>query len=112
MVPSRNYKLANYSTGFVINYLGISILPIGLSRYIKMIYGQVMINPKHRRLQQILWCTNFDEPIKTYEPKRVTYGTTTGSFLTLRCLHEVANECEDMFDVVSLSEMICMLMTF
>lgn len=67
---------------------------IVLSSDIKMMYRQVLINPEQRSLQKIVWRSNPNEPIKTFELNTVTYGTTAASFLAIRCLHQVANECE------------------
>lgn len=68
---------------------------IVLSSDIKMMYRQVLIKPEHRKFQQILWRPSPNESLKTFQLNTVTYGTTAASFLAIRCLHEVAKECEN-----------------
>ncbi|XP_050308277.1 uncharacterized protein LOC126744768 [Anthonomus grandis grandis] len=67
---------------------------IVLSGDIKMMYRQVLINAKHRPLQKIVWRPNPNKAIKTYQLNTVTYGTTAGSFLAIRSLHQVTIESE------------------
>lgn len=67
---------------------------IVLAADIQKMYRQVLIKPEQRSLQQIIWRSSPDQPIKTFQLNTVTYGTTAASFLAIRCLHEVANECE------------------
>lgn len=58
-------------------------------------YRQVLINPQQRHLQRILWCSEPEEPIKTYNLNAVTYGTASASFLSIRALFQLAVECSD-----------------
>lgn len=67
---------------------------IVLSSDIKMMYRQVLLKPEQRCLQQIFWRYNPNESIKTFQLNTVTYGTTAASFLAIRCLHQIASECE------------------
>nr|CAH7729894.1 unnamed protein product [Callosobruchus chinensis] len=67
---------------------------IVLSSDIKMMYRQVLINPNQRNLQKIVWRSNPNEPLKTFQLNTVAYGTTAASFLAIRCLHQLAYECE------------------
>nr|CAH7716533.1 unnamed protein product [Callosobruchus chinensis] len=67
---------------------------IVLSSDIKKMYRQVLINPNQRNLQKIVWRSNPNEPLKTFQLNTVTYGTTAASFLAIRCLHQLAYECE------------------
>nr|CAH7762481.1 unnamed protein product [Callosobruchus chinensis] len=67
---------------------------IVLSSDIKMMYRQVLINPNQRNLQKIVWRSNPNEPLRTFQLNTVTYGTTAASFLAIRCLHQLAYECE------------------
>ncbi|KAJ8926572.1 hypothetical protein NQ314_021047 [Rhamnusium bicolor] len=58
-------------------------------------YRQVLVEPKQRNLQKILWRPNPTEDVKCYSLNTVTYGQANASFLAIRCLFEIANECED-----------------
>ncbi|GFU57618.1 uncharacterized protein TNCV_3637751 [Trichonephila clavipes] len=44
---------------------------------IKMMYRTILINPKQRNLQRIVWCESEHESPKIYELSTVTYGTET-----------------------------------
>ncbi|XP_017468483.1 PREDICTED: uncharacterized protein LOC108360631 [Rhagoletis zephyria] len=55
-------------------------------------YRQVLIHPKDRSLQCILWRDAKDELPKEYNLKTVTYGTSAAPFLAIRTLHQVAND--------------------
>nr|CAH7762483.1 unnamed protein product [Callosobruchus chinensis] len=43
---------------------------------------------------KIVWRSNPNEPLRTFQLNTVTYGTTAASFLAIRCLHQLAYECE------------------
>nr|CAH7721432.1 unnamed protein product [Callosobruchus chinensis] len=43
---------------------------------------------------KIVWRSNPNEPLKTFQLNTVTYGRTAASFLAIRCLHQLAYECE------------------
>lgn len=60
-------------------------------------YRQVLINPTQRPLQRILWRESPNEPIKVFNLNTVTYGQACASFLSVRCLFELAEECKDKY---------------
>lgn len=66
---------------------------------IEKMYRQIMIQSDQRNLQLILWRCNKDEPIKVYRLNTVTYGTTSAPYLSMRCLKQLALECND--DVIA-----------
>lgn len=66
-----------------------------ISADIAKMYRQVSIDPKQRPLQRILWRADPTEPLKTYELNTVTYGQAAASFLSIRCLFQLAQEIED-----------------
>nr|CAI5827413.1 unnamed protein product [Callosobruchus analis] len=57
-------------------------------------YRQVLVQPQQRSLQKIVWREQPSDPLKTYVPNTVTYGQASASFLAIRYLSELANECE------------------
>ncbi|XP_072379310.1 uncharacterized protein [Diabrotica undecimpunctata] len=61
---------------------------------IEKMYRQVMINPKERSLQRIFWRSNPNEELEIYELNTVTYGTASAPFLAIRCIMELALNCE------------------
>lgn len=68
---------------------------------IAKMYRQVLINPEQRSLQRILWRESSDLPLNTYEMKTVTYGTTAGSFLAIRCLFHLAEENKKLYPKIA-----------
>ncbi|XP_039315534.1 uncharacterized protein LOC120360046 [Solenopsis invicta] len=65
-----------------------------VSSDVTKMYRQVLIEEQQRPLQRILWRENSEDPIKTFQLNTVTYGTTSGSFQAIRCLHQLGIECE------------------
>ncbi|XP_011884091.1 PREDICTED: uncharacterized protein LOC105571233 [Vollenhovia emeryi] len=65
-----------------------------ISADIAKMYRQVLVIPEQRPLQRILWREQPEQPIETFELNTVTYGTTAASFLAIRCLKQLAIECE------------------
>ncbi|XP_066258014.1 uncharacterized protein [Euwallacea similis] len=57
-------------------------------------YRQVSIEPKQWALQRILWRKLLLTPIEVFELNTVTYGQASASFLAVKCLHQIAEECE------------------
>ncbi|GFW18482.1 uncharacterized protein TNCV_1185091 [Trichonephila clavipes] len=51
---------------------------------IKMMYRTILINPKQRNLQRIVWCESEHESPKIYELSTVTYGTVSAPYLAQR----------------------------
>lgn len=58
-------------------------------------YRQVLINEKHRDLQLIIWRENDSDSLCIYKLNTVTYGMTAAPYLSMRCLRELANCCDD-----------------
>ncbi len=61
----------------------------------KMMYRQVLVNPMQRNLQKILWRESPTDPLKAYTLNTVAYGQASASYLAIRCLFQLANECAD-----------------
>lgn len=70
------------------------------SDIIKM-FRNVLVNPDHTSLQNILWRDRPDEPIKCIRLDTVTYGLKSSSYLATRCLLELANQHEQDFPLAS-----------
>lgn len=62
---------------------------------VEKMYRQVMVQDCDRDLQLILWRNNEDEPLKTLRLNTVTYGFSSASFLSTRCLWQLGEECAD-----------------
>ncbi|KAJ8960430.1 hypothetical protein NQ318_013713 [Aromia moschata] len=58
-------------------------------------YRQVLVHQSQRNLQKIFWRSNPGERLQSYTLNTVTYGHASASFLAIRCLFELANECEE-----------------
>lgn len=70
--------------------LRLRLRKIVLISDIKMMYRCILINPKERDFQQILWRENTNEPVKVFTLNTVTYGTSSAPFQATRCLKELA----------------------
>lgn len=64
-------------------------------------YRQIMVKKEERALQRILWRSDSNLPIKTYELNTVTYGTASAPFLATRCLHEIGQNCKEQYRIAS-----------
>lgn len=63
---------------------------------IEKMYRQVDVHDDNRDLQLILWRENENKPIRTLRLNTVTYGTSSASFLSTRCLWQLGEEQEDV----------------
>ncbi|XP_025407577.1 uncharacterized protein LOC112681547 [Sipha flava] len=69
---------------------------VAITADIAKMYRQVVIASEDRDLQRIFYRSSPDELLKEYRLKTVTYGTKSASFLSTRCLVQIAKECSDM----------------
>ncbi|XP_036329713.1 uncharacterized protein LOC118741847 [Rhagoletis pomonella] len=65
---------------------------LGFTGDIEKMYRQILVDPDDQSLQRILWRRSNDEPIKEYNLKTVTYGTSAAPFLATRTLKQIAND--------------------
>lgn len=62
---------------------------------IEKMYRQILVDESDRDLQLILWRDNPSQPLKTYRLNTLTYGFSSASFLSTRCLWQLGEECSD-----------------
>ncbi|GFW00940.1 uncharacterized protein TNCV_1761781 [Trichonephila clavipes] len=68
---------------------------------IKMMYRTILINPKQRNLQRIVWCESEHESPKIYELSTVTYGTVSAPYLAQRTLTQLSRDEEANFPIAA-----------
>ncbi|GFX73988.1 uncharacterized protein TNCV_2954711 [Trichonephila clavipes] len=68
---------------------------------IKMMYRTILINPKQRNLQRIVWCESEHESPKIYELSNVTYGTVSAPYLAQRTLTQLSMDEEANFPIAA-----------
>ncbi|GFX91333.1 uncharacterized protein TNCV_4144081 [Trichonephila clavipes] len=68
---------------------------------IKMMYRTILINPKQRNPQRIVWCENEHESPKTYELSTVTYGSESAPYLAQRTLTQLSMDEEANFPIAA-----------
>lgn len=68
-----------------------------ISADIAKMYRQVLIKQDQRRFHLILWRSDDSKPVDTYCLNTVTYGTASASFLSIRCLKQLAIEFRDKY---------------
>lgn len=56
---------------------------------------KVLIHKNNRKYQRIFWRDSIYTPTKFYELNTVTYDTASATFLTIRCLDELATQNKD-----------------
>ncbi|XP_037930880.1 uncharacterized protein LOC119665718 [Teleopsis dalmanni] len=62
---------------------------------IEKMYRQIWVSKNDQKYQHILWRSEINQPIEEYKLTTVTYGIAPASFLAIRTLFEIANECQD-----------------
>ncbi|XP_017796961.1 PREDICTED: uncharacterized protein LOC108578189, partial [Habropoda laboriosa] len=72
-----------------------------LSADIEKMYRQIRVCQEDRRLQRILWRSNPNSPIQTYELNTVTYGTAAAPFLATRVLSQIGRQHAESFPIAS-----------
>nr|CAI5823846.1 unnamed protein product [Callosobruchus analis] len=55
-------------------------------------YRQVIMDPAHRSLQQIVWRESPNDEFQTYQLNTVTYGTRSAPYLAIRGIKQLAEE--------------------
>ncbi|KAF2882142.1 hypothetical protein ILUMI_24023 [Ignelater luminosus] len=65
------------------------------------LYRQILVSPEDRRYQTILWRDNLNEMVSAYSLNTVTYGCKSSSYLSTRCLKQLAEECKESNKSVS-----------
>lgn len=68
-----------------------------ISADIAKMYRQILVMPHERCLQRILWRESSDIPLKEFDLNTVTYGQASASFLAVRCIQQLADDCEAEF---------------
>ncbi|GFW52390.1 uncharacterized protein TNCV_2796481 [Trichonephila clavipes] len=68
---------------------------------IKMMYRTILINPKERNLQRIVWCESEHESPKIYELSTVTYGSVSAPYLAQRTLTQLSMDEEATFPIAA-----------
>ncbi|XP_069358401.1 uncharacterized protein [Maniola hyperantus] len=66
-----------------------------LSADIEKMYRSIMVDESDRDLQLILWREQESQPLMTLQLNTVTYGLSSSSFLSTRCLWQCGEECGD-----------------
>ncbi|XP_031352551.1 uncharacterized protein LOC116177665 [Photinus pyralis] len=64
---------------------------------IRQMYRQILVDPKHTKLLNILWRDTPSEPLQCIRLLTVTYGLRSSPFLATRCLVELANQEKQNF---------------
>ncbi|GFW78685.1 uncharacterized protein TNCV_4261081 [Trichonephila clavipes] len=68
---------------------------------IKMMYQTILINPKQRNLQIIVWCESEHESPKIYELSTVTYGTVSAPYLAQRTSTQLSMDEKANFPIAA-----------
>ncbi|XP_055714224.1 uncharacterized protein LOC129808469 [Phlebotomus papatasi] len=59
---------------------------------IEKMFRQILVREEDRDYQRILWRFNESEPVQEYVLNTVTYGTAAATYLSVRALHQLAED--------------------
>lgn len=65
---------------------------VALTADIEKMYFQVEVHPEHKDFQRLLWRTESNKPIEIYRLRKVTFGTSSASYLAVRALQQLATD--------------------
>ncbi|XP_017480228.1 PREDICTED: uncharacterized protein LOC108369602 [Rhagoletis zephyria] len=72
---------------------------IALTADVEKMFRQVRIDKRHRQWQQILWRETPTGPVRTYQLATVTYGTRSGTYLSVRAMQQCGRDnCFKLLD--------------
>jgi len=71
-----------------------------LTADINKMYRQILLQVDQRDLQRVLWRT-LSGSIQAFRLNTVTYGLSSAPFLAIRCLFQLASECQSTFPEAS-----------
>ncbi|XP_062714051.1 uncharacterized protein LOC134290853 [Aedes albopictus] len=66
--------------------------PVMLVADVKMMYRQILVDPRDTSVQLIVWKPSPEHPLETHELQTVTYGTASAPFLATRVLMQLAED--------------------
>lgn len=64
--------------------------PVAFVADVVKMYRQILVDPRDRVYQYILWRFDPSQAIKKYQLNTITYGTTSAYFLALRVMKQLA----------------------
>lgn len=68
---------------------------VAITADVEKMYRQISVSPEDCELQRIYYRSSPEEPLQEYKLKTVTYGTKSASYLSTRCLAQIADDCAD-----------------
>ncbi|VEN57358.1 unnamed protein product [Callosobruchus maculatus] len=74
---------------------------IGLSSDICKMFRMILVNTSQRPYQHILWRFSQNEPLKVYELNTLTYGIASSPYLSIRVLHQLADDSMKNFPIAA-----------
>lgn len=63
---------------------------------IEKFFRQICIQEDQRNLQLILWRENPSDNLSVYQLNTVTYGTASAPYLSMRCVRQLGQSCDDV----------------
>jgi hypothetical protein len=75
--------------------------PVALKADIAKMYRQFRVDEEDSHYQRILWRYSPDQPIRDYQLKTITYGTSSAPFQATRCLKQLALDEKSDFPLAS-----------
>ncbi|XP_058456510.1 uncharacterized protein LOC131433913 [Malaya genurostris] len=63
-----------------------------VSADVAKMYRQILVHPSDQALQRIYWRESKEFPLKIFQPRTLTYGTNSASFLATRVIQQLAED--------------------
>ncbi|XP_048514357.1 uncharacterized protein LOC125501757 [Athalia rosae] len=74
---------------------------IAFTADIQKMYRQILVDPRDRYFQRILWRFSVDEPIQEYRLNTVTYGQACAPYLAIRAIRKLAQDEKKEFPIAA-----------
>ncbi|XP_037816904.1 uncharacterized protein LOC119607172 [Lucilia sericata] len=74
---------------------------VGFRSDLEKMFRQINVINDHQKYQQILWRKSANSDINIYKLSTVTYGTTSAPFLSMRVLHQLAEDETENYPTAS-----------
>ncbi|CAH2096333.1 unnamed protein product [Euphydryas editha] len=71
---------------------------------VEKMFRQVLVQEDQRSLQYIVWRDNPTDPLGIYQLNTVTYGTASAPYLSMRCIRQIAYDCDDVITARVITE--------
>lgn len=95
------YTGSNLQTNIFSLLLELRLYPVAMTADIEKMFFQVMVAKEHQKYQSILFRFDPQEPLLTYQFKRISFGLTCSPYLAMRTIQKLVEEESSNFPLAS-----------